>query len=292
MLFIYSALVFVLPTNTTSQASLGLSNLQYTFLILVLRLPLIILLALIFYAYRRMHHYSVSISDTPEGRHFATITKGLGWLVWGLLVITIGTALTNAYANVDPAFRITVLIIINYAYVLLTLVVFGLVSAGAHRLIRSIHLTFTTRHIRLLMFVLVLFGVMFCYLISIRLQGNDPLNTFNAYYVPNIVVWGTIVVPYLYAWFLGLFAAIELMIMARNTPGIIYRRALQYFALGLATLVLSMVVMQYFRSVVPRTGSLSIYVTLSLVYMIYLLAALGSIMITRGAHRLQKIEDA
>lgn len=288
---LYAVLVFFLPTNTASKASIGLSEVQYEFMLLGLRLPIILLLSLMFYAYRRMHRYSQSIADTPEGDHFATITKGLLLLVSGLLVISIFSAFINAYANTHPSFRGTSLIITNYLYLILSLVSLSYISSGAHRLTRTSNLMFKTKHLRVLMAVLVFFGVVFCYLISSRLQGSTAMNSFNAYYLPNILVWGTIVMPYLYAWFLGLFAAMELLLIARNTTGIIYRRALQYVAVGLVTLILSMVLLQYFRSVVPRTGRLSLGFTLFMVYGIYLFGSIGSLSIGRGAKRLQRIEE-
>lgn len=287
---VYALFVVLLPSGSVSQASLGLRDAKYDLLLIALRLPLIVLLGLMYFAYRRLNKYSVSIADTPEGEHFITITKGLGCIVWGMLATTLIGALLGAYANIHADFRNTSLIIINYMYLLLSLVAFSYISSGVHRITRKAHIIFQTNHLKILMLGLVFLGVVFCYLISTRLDGNAAGNS-NAYFLPNWLVWGTVVIPYLYAWFLGVFAAMELLIIAKSTQGIIYRRALQYLAFGLVGVILAMVLLQYFRSVVPRTGKLALGSTLFFVYGIYLLGALGAISICKGAQRLQRIED-
>lgn len=288
---IYGALVFLLPTNAATQANLGLSDAQYSLMLLLLRLPLILLASLMFYAYRRMHTYTQSIKDTPEGKHFGAITRGLAVMVWGILGFSILSAFMNSYANVNPDFRSTSLIITNYLYVIMTITSLSLISAGAHQLAHNAKAVLSIGHLRALVLLFVFFGVTFCFLISGRLQGSEAFNSFNAYYLPNILVWSTIVIPYLYAWFLGVFAAMELLLVARSTSGIIYRRALQYVAVGLVTFIAAMVVLQYFRSVIPRTGQLRLGFTLFFAYGIYLLGAISALVIARGAKRLQRIEE-
>jgi hypothetical protein len=101
----------------------------------------------------------------------------------------------------------------------------------------------------------------------------------------------TIIIPYLYAWFIGLLAAFEITVVARQAKGILYRQALRLLAGGVSVVIAGLITIQYVRSVFPSGGKLSLGLVLLLIYLVYLIVAAGFVLITLGANRLKKIEE-
>jgi hypothetical protein len=290
LVLLYAALAFILPASKAAMLLYQFTDAQYQSLIFVVRLPFIVTVIAAFYSYRCLVHYVERIRDTKEGLAFSKITQGLRWIAWGLLVPATVSTLLNAIANQKPDFLMFALIITNYMYVVVSLFAFSHIVGGAHRLVQQARLLFSIRHIRVLIMVLVTIGVLFCYLISQRLHGGIT-NSYNAYYLQNWAVWATIVVPFLYAWIVGLFAALELALVARRTSGIIYKQALQWLALGIVLIIIAMCSLQYYRSVIPRSGTLKIGPSLITAYAIYGVNITGSALLAVGARRLKRIED-
>lgn len=287
---LYLLLCFILPISGKTLHQYHFSESEYRCLLFIVRLPILAVWGLAFYSYRCLHHYVYRITDTPEGKHFRLIEKGVSWIAWGWLVPAIVSALLVSLGTWHHVFTMWSAIISDYAYVTVSLMAFGLISAGAYKLATESGIHLTLRSLRMLVGALVALGVLFCYLMSVRLRG-DLSNSYNAYYLPNSLVWITLVIPYLYAWFIGLFAALELVLISRHTQGIIYRQALQSLAFGLVAIIGSLCAMQYFRSLIPRTGSIAVGGTLITAYAIYALSAVGAILLILGAKRLKRIED-
>lgn len=287
---LYLASGFILPTFNTARVAYDLTEGQYQLLLFIVRLPILAVWVLAFYAHRRLAHYTAAIKDAPESKHFAAINTGVGWIAWGLLVPAIISALFTGLAAISDNFRTLALITHIYMSVAVSVFAFSYICNGAHRLAQDNNVQLTTKQIKTLVLILVTFGVLFCWLIAQRLTGG-LWNSFNAYYLPNILIWITVVIPQLYAWFIGLFAAVELISIARQTPGIIYRQALMNLAIGLVVAIVSLCMLMYLRSIIPRTGTLTIGFALLAAYGIYALNAFGSILVALGANRLKKIEE-
>ena len=288
---IYGLFAFILPANPITKATYQVDNEAYHTLLFVVRIPIIATWCIAYFSFIRLLGYARQIKDTPEGAGFLSIAKGVGWIAWGLAVPAFVSSLLNAIANVDRDFLATALIITNYLYMIASLVAFSYIGAGAHALLHNAKVKVQSKHIRWLVAVLVSFAVLFCALIAARLHGMSLGDSYNAFYLPNWLVWSTIVTPYLYAWFIGVFAAMELVLIARRTSGIIYKQALQLIAAGLVLIILSMCSLQYFRAIVPRTGHLTIGASLVTAYGIYAVNITGSILLVSGVRRLKRIED-
>jgi hypothetical protein len=293
LLVFWLASAFFLPANRTTMALYDITAAQYSYLLFLVRLPIAIVWISVFYSYRMLHSYAVSLKDTPEGEEFNALRRGLLWMAWGFPIPAIASVLLHSIANQQDTFYSTALIISNYLYLVFSLVAFSYICGGGHRLATRSRVILATKHIRTLIAGLIVLGVLFCILITARLTDPETLaNSMNAYHLPNVLVWVTIVMPYLYAWFVGLFAAMEIMLVARRSKGIIYRQGLQLLAIGLVTVIVSMCMLQYFRSVVPRTGYLTLGGTLVTTYVINFLTGVGSVLVALGARRLKRIEDA
>lgn len=288
---LYALLSFILPPSDATKAAYQLDDLQYHILLFIVRLPIIAVWCVALFSYISLHHYAEKITDTTEGDGFRAMATGMRWIAWGLLVPALASAFLNAIANVHPGFSVTALVTTNYLYVIGTLLAFSYFNSGAHSLAQNSNIHFSSRHIRLLTGVLVSISVLFCFLVASKMHGMDLGDSYNAYYLPNIIIWITVVVPYLYAWFLGAFAVTELILIAQRTSGVIYKKALQLLASGMVLIIFSLGALQYFRSIIPRTGHLTIGSALITAYAIYALLIVGSVMLAIGARRLKRIED-
>jgi len=289
--FFYAALTFILPANATTKANYRLDDAQYQYLLFIVKLPIIAVWSLAFYSYRRLANYAQSIKDTSEGKDFTTIAKGMSWIAWGLPIPAVISSLLSALANAQADFRAVSAVIGGYLAVAVSLVAFHYFSSGTHSLVRRADVEVKIKHIRILVGALIAIGLVFVVLIFSKLHSTNLGDSFNSFYLPNWLVWSTIVGPYLYAWFLGVFAVMEFILIARQTSGVIYRQALQLLAVGLVLIILSLCALQYFRAVIPRSGHLTIGAALITTYGIYAVNALGSVVLAVGAKRLQRIED-
>jgi hypothetical protein len=291
MTILYGLFAFILPASPVTKATYQINDEAYHALLFVVRLPIILTWCVAYFGFSRLTAYARQIKDTPEGKGFLSIARGMGWVAWGMIMPAFISSLLNAVANVHHGFLSTALIITNYLYVFASVVAFSYIAIGTHTLVHQSKVKIGIKHIQILVAILVAMGVLFGALISARLHGHSMGDSFNAFYLPNWLVWTTIVAPYLYAWFMGTFAALELVLIARRTSGIIYKQALQLLAIGLILIIWAFCSLQYFRSIVPRTGHLTIGSSLITVYIIYGVSIAGTIALVSGVQRLKRIED-
>jgi hypothetical protein len=139
--------------------------------------------------------------------------------------------------------------------------------------------------------VFVLIGVAYCFLMFRRFAGDSLGSTANPYYLPFWLILVTMVIPYLYAWYVGLLAVCELVIFSKQSRGVLYQQALQQVAYGLVIVVAGSIAIQYVGSIVPSTGHLILGTSLAATYAIRLTSVVGYIMIARGALSMKKIEE-
>lgn len=288
---LFMALVFILPVSQQKLQVYNLTASEYRYLLSIVLIPLIAAWSIAFYSFRRLREYARAIKDAPEGADYATMAMGTGWLAWGFALPPVISSLLGPLAQSHPSLIPALSWYSTYIYLLVTLVGLGYISTGVHKLARRSAINFEMRQIRYIVALLVAMAALFCVLIVGRLHGTSLSDSFNSFYLPNILVWVTVVIPYLYAWCLGIIGAFELSIFAQQTSGVIYKQALQYLASGLVIIIVSMIALQYFRAIVPRTGALAINGALITVYGIYAANAIGNVLLAVGVRRLKRIED-
>jgi hypothetical protein len=291
LMVLFAALTFILPVSNTATAIYQLTDMEYRYLLLLIKAPLIAAWSIAFYGYRQLHNYAKQIADAPEGEDFAAMARGTGWMAWGFAIPPVISAFLGKIADSHPSFSTFSASFNSYLYLVVTVVALSYIATGIRKLARRSNVSLEMKHTRFLVFALVGMSVLFCSLLAGRLHGNSLGDSYNAFYVPNVLVWATIAIPYLYAWGLGIFGAVELILVARRTSGVIYKQALQYLAVGLITLILTMSALQYFRAIIPRDGHVTINGALVMVFAIYAINAVGGVLLAIGAKRLKRIEE-
>ena len=288
LIVIYLWLSMFLPLNPQMTSTYHLSSAEYRVLLFAIGLPYIIIWLIAFFGYTRLKQYSHTIARASEGKHFAQLTTGVKWLVWGLPISALVSSIMGSIASHSSGGRGAAVIIDHYVTLLVALVAFTFISKGTRGLTTEANIRLDLSNVRLLMSVFILIGVGFCY---ITLRNIPTHANSNPYHMPVILVLLTIVVPYLYAWFMGLLAAYEASLYARNVKGVLYQQSLRLLAGGIVGVILTSIILQYLTSLTIRLTHLTLNALLIVIYLVLILYAAGYLLVAMGATRLKRIEE-
>lgn len=291
LVIIYTVLIFALPANSITQQKYDLTSFEYRLIMFSLAVPSLLLWFAAFIGYGTLRQYAHALRHTDEGADFLRLSQGCTWLVWSLPISAILAIVFNALANTHPHLHPTAIILQNYASLIFPLIGFTIICLSSHRLLARLKLELRLRNIRLMTVLFIGFGLIYCYLTFQHLDLSSLSSSSNPYYLPLWLLIITIILPFLYTWFIGLIGAAQIALFSRNAVGLLYRRALIYLAIGLVAVIVSSIALQYVNAVIPRVGHLRLDYRLILSIVFRIIGALGFILITIGAHRLKKIEE-
>lgn len=268
-----------------------LTTAEYHILQLLAGLPLMAVWFVGFYGYAKLGEYSRSIRTTPEAAGFSRLTQGCAWIAWSLPIHSIVSLIARAITNADPGFSPAAVVIGNYVDLLFPVVAFSMIGMGSRQLFDRMKVALSGASIRAITLLFLAGGVIYCYLIFRQFAGASLGTADNPYHLPVWLVVLTVIVPYLYAWFVGLLAVYELITYGRHVRGVLYRQAMHMLVIGLFAMILGSIAFQYSRSFQPSTSHLILgsYLLFGLIFQ--LISGLGFVMIALGAIRLKKIED-
>lgn len=277
----------VMPANTATVEQYDLSLASYRILLLtVSMLPAILTWLAAVYGFVQLKQYATTIAKTREGKSFANLTTGVGWMALSLPILgTIYWALT-AIANAHPGFESTAAILMNYIAVATAVIAASWLSSGARQMTE---LTKTRPHlwvIRLASLLFIIMGLFYSYTLITHAQQSP-----NPYHMPLGLLLTTVAAPFLYAWFLGMLAVMDINAYSATTAGFIYRKALSYFNSGIIMIVSSTIMLQFMNSASTTRGRLLLGNVLVMRYVLYAITAVGFMFIAKSAKKLQQIEN-
>lgn len=239
-----------------------------------------------FYGYHMLHRYSQAIKRNKDGRQITKLTRGL-------LILAVGSPLSSIIASFltfisqhNPSFAPGATIISNYVSVIVPLLAFLYISVGARGLSDLSRSRPRLRSLNFAALGVIILGVVFCYLIA---HAHTDIRT--AYHLPYGLVMLTLAIPYMYIWFLGLFAIADLQAYSRKVAGIVYRRSWSLLATGLGSLISVSIIIQYLTTLSSWLQGLSLAWVLVLLYVLLLLYAAAFILVALGAKKLMRIEE-
>jgi hypothetical protein len=286
LLLIAVVLVLVLPPPHGLLYELQITQTEFRLAISSLILPFAIIWFSAFYAYNSLRLYATQIQSTKEGNAFKNIANGTGILAWGLAITTILAILFNAITDAFPGFTQALQIINNYISILVPLIGFSFMVNGTHTLNVIAKLRPSLADTRIIIFVFLIIGVFFTHLIM-----DNIIHRQNPYYLSHFLLMLTFVIPYLYAWFIGLLSANEIRLYGQAIKGIIYKKALIQLASGLAIVIISSIATQFISSVFLTSHSLPIGLAFLLTYPVLIIEAVGYGLVAYGALCLKRIEE-
>ena len=282
----YLVLTIVTRPNKAILQQYHISESVARLLSISVALPLIGIWFAAFYGFAKLNGYARLIKKHEDGQHVATIARGLTWLAISLPVGACVSAALNLVAQHHSSFLSASGVISGYVNLLIPLVGFSILGAGARGLVDYIKQRPAHALSLLLALFLAVIGVVYCYFIF----SDSHIRAI--YHMPVWVLMFTIVVPYLFMWFMGLLAATELFTYATKAPGVVYRNGWKLLAAGLGAVIASSIAIQYLVTLTNRLSRLKIGALLAIIYLLLLVLASGYIAIALGAKKLQKIEEA
>lgn len=288
---LYICLIFIMPVNHVTYINHVLTPLQYRFAMAAIAIPTILVWFVAFFGYAKLREYSLKIPESKEGPHFNKLANGCMWLAWSLPVIIISSYFLNHIATRTASFHPTAIIVSNYLALIVPLVAFIIISAAAGGMVSSARPNLNLVSARLTMLAFLATGVAYCFAVFRNLDLASLTSPHNPYYLPVWLMILTIIIPYLYAWFIGLFAVYEITLFTLKVRGLLYRQALLSVAIGLVVIIISSIALQYINSVIPRSGILVFDYRLSLTLLFRIIGGVGFIILATGANRLKKIEE-
>lgn len=287
----YLLLVLLLPANHAAQKNYNLTSTAYHLLVFMVVIPLIGIWFGAFYSYGRLRQYSQAVADTPEGEDIAKLTTGFTWLAWGSVLTAILSFILNTIGDQHHGFYASAIVITNYASLLVPIFAYSLISSATRGMITRARIFITSGGTKLLISSFMLIGVLYCFMCFRHLDMQILSSSNNPYFIPTWLVVLTLIVPYLYSWFIGLLAAYELFLFSQKVSGLLYQQAMRMLSFGVMAVIASSIAVQYLRSATPRIGHLSLNTTLLIINLIYIFMAAGYIFISLGARKLRKIEE-
>ena len=288
---IYTVLIFILTASAATRQEYHLSALEYHVISFAVAIPTLLVWLAAFIGYAKVREYAWSVRKTPEGIYFDELAGGVTWLAWSLPVGTIIPTVLNAIANNHPAFHNASIILSNYLNLILALIAFSVIAGASRGLLGSVKMKLSLSSARFLIMGFLLLGVLYCFFTFRRLDLSSLGSADNPYFLPVWLMVISVIVPYLYAWFMGLLASFELTIFSRQVRGVLYRQPLAMLVGGLLTVIFSLVALQYIASVEPRVGHLVFNYKLALTLLFRLIGGGGFVLLALGANRLRKIEE-
>lgn len=268
----------------------NLTTAEYHVLQFLAGLPLLAIWFMGFYGYAKLWEYTRSISKTPEAAGFRQLTQGCAWIAWSLPIHSIVALIARAATDSWPGLSSTVIILSNYIDLVFPVVAFSLIGMASRHLFDRTKIILSAASIRGITILFLAGGVLYCYLVFQHFNGSLGA-TGNPYHIPVWLMVLTVIVPYLYAWFVGMLAVYELITYGRHVRGVLYRQAMQLLVTGLLAVILGSIASQYSRSAQPSAGQLVLGAQLLFSLILQIISGLGFVMIALGAIRLKKIEE-
>lgn len=285
------ALIFLLPGSQTTMAAYNLSDFEYKIIYFAICLPSFIVWFAAFMGYAKLLEYASTISNTPEGKHYYKLARGGAWLAWSLPLSKITILLLGAIENHWPGFHSAAIIIGNYISLLLPLIAFTLIGLAAKGLVNYAKVELAPSATKAIIVTFITAGLSYCYFVFDHLKLTGLGSSDNGYYLPVWLMLITVIIPYLYMWFIGLLAACDLTLFGTKARGHLYKRALQYLVAGLVIVLVGSIAIQYTGNIQPRAGHLMLNAQLAMILTFRILQGLGFVFITIGAVKLKRIEE-
>jgi hypothetical protein len=283
---VYAGLLLIPSPNRTTLRkyhlhATGLRGLDVTIIIL----EAVIWFAA-FYGYSKLYSYSRLIGKNKEGKHVGRIARGLLILSVGLPAASMLSGILSIIANHHGSFTATSTIINNYVGVVFPLLAFIWISMGARGLTDMARTRPRLRWLNVVSLVVIALGSILCCLI---VSAHKDLR-LTYHMSPELVIL-TLALPYMYIWFLGLFAVAELHAYSQKVVGVVYRKSWIWLAAGLTSIVFLSILIQYLSTLSTWLTKLSLSAILLLLYALLLLLALAYILLALATKQLMKIEE-
>lgn len=291
---IYVSFNLFIPEDANSLTQFDLTAAQAKILKLLVLLPYVAIWFTAFWGFTRLKKYTQLIGRSKHGKGLSKIADGLLVLAVGFPISALGSSISSYFRRYQPHLAAESTIISNYIDAAVGLVALTLIYKGAQFLVTLVKVKRSVFYEYLYLLVFVLISVTFIYLTLTNPARQFPTAEAGraAYYLPDLLLVTTIIIPYLYTWYAGLNSAYAVQLYRQNVKGQIYKSALGYLASGLLFVILSRIALRYTASLTTLTNSSSLQFLLVGIYLLMVITGTGFVLIAVGTRQLKKIEEA
>lgn len=288
----YLWLTFATPPESVVLTKYGLTAHKVYVLRLATVIPYILIWFIALFGYIKFRNYARSIQESREGRALKLISDGLLVLA---IMLPLNTILSNTASYLyhrDPSIKPLLVIMTNYITLIILLFAFTIIGRGARKLQATLSYSGYTWRQWLGILLLTILALLYVFLLFTNPDRRSGGSTaFNGTYLPDWVLALTIVLPYLYIWYLGMVSALRISTYSLRVKGILYKAFLRYLANGVALVVLGQMSVRYLTSLSSHLDNVGLQFLLLIIYIVLFLIGIGFGLIAYGAHKLQKIES-
>ena len=288
----YVLLTFSTPINKSSLDHYHVSLTALHLLYVTLIIPIILIWAAAIYGYAHLRHYVEQIKKDPDGQGLSYVATGLGILAIGLVVNSLVSSVISYFSATRLSLVPTEVIIDNYLSVILMFLCFWFLYRGSAVLTKLVPKKPELDRRRLFFFTYAVLGIVYANRSLHNPQKNIPATytTHGLYYLPDVLILLTVLLPYLIAWLLGIMATIQLIYYRQHVKGVIYRDSLKLLAAGISVVIIASIGEQVLAFFDSQLQSSSLSVILVILYLLLIFIGVGFLMIARGAKRLRQLE--
>jgi hypothetical protein len=284
--FIACALSLILPPDPESLRIYHLNAFSYRIIILFLLLPFALIWYAAFYAFAKMSEYTRYLKNAKDEAAFRKVSIGLGILAFGFVVPSIISTVLNEIAAYHHGFKEEAAIINHYIALLVPIFSFTYLGTGARMLSSSVNVKASLNGSRL-------FGLAFIVLCVAFTRSSVTAHHYggNPYYMSIYPLIITLVIPYLYSWFIGMVCAFDIWLYSQGLRGVLYKKAFSQLSLGLAVTIIGLIAIQFVTSAYGNSTDESLTYVLILIYALLAILLLGLSLMALGTNKLKKIEE-
>jgi hypothetical protein len=282
---IYLGISFTTPIDQETLDRFSITPLQLRLLSLVFIVPLTLIWTAAFYGFIQTATYVQKIKKDADGRAFLHIANGLMVLAMSLPISTILSSTMRYIASIDSQFVTVGALVNRYTTILFSLVAFYLLRKGAKKLQAVAHVKQYSSSYLIPLVISIALGCVYIFVMV-----RDP-DSETIHHVPVSVAIATVILPYVFVWFLGLRAAQLLYAYQQHVAGELYQQALRFLAFGVFFVIVSSVLFQGLSYITSAFENAALLPLIGIVYLLLGTIALGYVLIARGASKLKKIEE-
>ncbi|MEO6761567.1 MAG: hypothetical protein ABI220_04305 [Candidatus Saccharimonadales bacterium] len=286
LLILAGGLALLLPPDPQTLSHLDISSSTYRLATFLLLIPYGIIWYAAFYAYAKLREYISYLGDSREGKAFRKITIGMGILAFGLILPTIVSLIMGSAILERDSTNAASAIVNRYLVLLFPLISLLFISSGTSSLVSATKIRVNSMGLRLLAVPFLLLSATFVYLVM-----HDYIIHRSSYPINSFFLLITIVVPYLYTWFLGFISSFELWKYSRLVKGVLYKKFSFQFSLGISVAIVGSIAIQFISSTVAIRVSKTLYPLLVVDYMLLIIVAIGLALVALATQKLKKIEE-
>lgn len=254
--------------------------------------PYIVIWGIAAAGYLWLHRYAQSLKGTSDGDAFAVISRGVFWLLIWMPVASVAGGLVNDLGREYPHSVELWTILLNYFNLLLLLPGFIYAYIGSRRLLGTLRKRLDIYSLWLTL-AFIAFAVLYTFLTLSDDARQTPHGdmTSATYYLDDIWIVLTVIIPRLISWFLGVQAVRNILLFRRVVKGNIYKAALNDLAYGIGGVLVFVVILRCIQSFAAVLAGRSLGFLLLLVYVLLAMIAASFVYVARGARRLRRIEE-